>query len=242
MKIWAISDTHLSHNDSRTMNQFGDIWINHPAKIMENWSRVVSYQDIVFVTGDLSWSYKLEHGLIDLRKLHQLPGKSKVIVKGNHDIWWKKLNMLQKSAPASILPLQGTAIQIGDQVICGTRGWISPNDVCSDPLDKKTFLKEMDRLEKALEEAMSLDPKHGIHLLLHFPPFTTTGAKTAFFDLLKKYPVVTCTYGHFHMEPEWEAIPKGMIDGTFFQLASTDYLNHTPVCIWDTKTMSVPEI
>ena len=49
--------------------------------------------------GDISWALKLEDSLEDFKFLDSLPGK-KIILKGNHDLWWstvKKLNEFLKN-------------------------------------------------------------------------------------------------------------------------------------------------
>lgn len=234
MKIWAIADLHLPGERNKTMNQFGAVWANHPAKIVNNWRTIIDEDDIVLIAGDVTWATKFDSITADLNLISALPGRQKILIRGNHDYWWKNHKKIFKSLPNRIKCLCGNAIKIEDQIICGTRGWISPSDPCSDPLDNKTYQKELKQLEKALQEATRLQTNHEpIHVILHFPPFTTTGMKTRFFDLLAQYKIKTCTYGHFHMKEEWEKIPKGIINGINFILSSTDYLAHKPVLIWD---------
>ncbi|OGG93301.1 MAG: hypothetical protein A2527_13750 [Candidatus Lambdaproteobacteria bacterium RIFOXYD2_FULL_50_16] len=232
MKLFAISDTHFWHKPERNMNQFGEIWIDHESKIKRNWREAVGTDDLVMMGGDISWASRTEEAMVHLRQLCSLPGIAKVMVKGNHDHWWKKTDKLQPLLPQNLTALSGSAVKIKGEVICGTRGWLSPNDPCSDTLDKKTFEKEMGLLEQALIQAVTLGPSLlGIHLLLHFPPFTTTGANTPFWEVIKRYPVATCTYGHFHMRHEWEKIPKGEVDGVWCSLTSSDFINHRPLLI-----------
>ncbi len=237
MKIWAISDIHLPGEIKRTMEFFGNVWNDHPGKIVENWRRIVGTDDIVLIGGDISWSYKLEGAMRDLNRLASLPGHSKVIIKGNHDIWWKTYQLTKNALPNSLIALEGNTVKINDQVICGTRGWLAPNDPCFDQLDMNTFQKELKLLKRSLDEAVSLNPVLGIHVLMHFPPFTTIGLKTKFFELLKEYPIQSCIYGHFHLKKEWRKIPNGMIDGISCQLTSSDYLNHKPILIWDSAVV-----
>ncbi|MDX2471516.1 MAG: metallophosphoesterase [SAR324 cluster bacterium] len=236
MNIFAISDTHFSLNPNRTMESFGPIWKGHMNQIKKNWRNTVNSSDIVMIGGDISWETKFEKALVHLRELSDLPGSSKIIIKGNHDHWFKSLDDLNGNLPKNMTALMGTAIKIGSHIFAGTRGWLAPNDPAGDSLDKKTFEKEMVLLEQALEQAVALAQKVGaeskIHLLLHFPPFTTTGKTTAFWDLITKYPVHTCTYGHFHLAAEFEAIPKGLVDGIYCNLTSTDYIKHSPVPVF----------
>ncbi|MDT8445449.1 MAG: metallophosphoesterase [bacterium] len=234
MKLWAISDPHFSGRVDRNMNAYGEIWVDHETQIKRNWQKTVKPLDIVMIGGDISWATKLDAALVHLRQFNDLPGRYKILVKGNHDHWWKKREVLQAALPPGMLALQGSALEIEGQIICGTRGWLAPNDPCSDPLDGKTYLKEMGLLKAALDQAMELGAQQrGMHLLMHFPPFTTAGEKTAFWKLICQYPVRSCSYGHFHMQNEWESIPKGMVDGIACYLTASDYITHTPQLVAD---------
>jgi predicted phosphohydrolase len=215
------------------MNGLGSVWNNHVEKIKANWHSQVSQDDIVLVCGDISWSKTLRQSLEHLRVLDDLPGKAKIIVKGNHDVWWDDYDLLRKEAPTSVIPLEGNAVEIDDAVFCGITGWLSPNDPCSDNLDKKMFERETRRLRQTLDDAMTLNAPNGLHLLMHFPPFTSTGEQTSFFDIISQYTVSTCSFGHFHIKEEWARTPQGEINGTLFTLSSTDFLNHKPTLIWE---------
>jgi len=239
LKLYAISDTHFSGRVERNMNAYGEIWVDHEEKIKQQWKKTVRQEDVVMIGGDISWAPNLEKALVHLKQLNDLPGHFKVLIKGNHDHWWKSKEKVQLALPKNMLVLQGTALTVAGMVICGTRGWLAPNDPCSDPLDGKTFQKEMGLLKQALDEAVTLiSPGQGIHVLLHFPPFTTAGEKTPFWKLIKDYPVTSCTYGHFHMKNEWISIPKGMVDGINCSLTASDYILHTPQVIAETKSES----
>jgi len=233
MKIWAISDTHFSDNEINRMENFGRIWSNHSQQIVQNWGQSVRFKDIVFVGGDISWANKMERGMIVIKRFSSLPGQAKVLVRGNHDIWWSDHDKFCQTVPKDVYPLWGSAVKIAGHVICGTGGWISPEDPCADSMDGPTYRRELKLLEKALDEAVELKPEEGIHVLLHFPPFTTEGLKNGFFHLMKKYPVITCSYGHFHMPEEWKKIPKGLVDGIQCNLTASDYLKHQPAKIWE---------
>ncbi|MBU2646826.1 metallophosphoesterase [bacterium] len=232
MKIWGISDTHFQHGQVDSMSNYGEVWVHHTEKIIENWKEVVSGEDLVLIGGDIVWSTRLDQALTDIRMIDRLPGKMKIIIQGNHDCWWQEYESVCGAMPETIVALEGNAVKLEGQVICGTRGWISPNDPDFEVLDRNTFDREMVLLRNALDAAVKLDPVDGIHLLMHFPPFTTNGYRTPFFDRILEYPVITCTYGHFHVKKEWDALPKGMIEGITFHLTSTDYLENKPVLIW----------
>jgi len=232
MKIWGISDTHFQNDQADMMSGYGEVWVHHTEKIIENWKAVVGQEDLVLVGGDITWSSSIEQALGDIRLIDRLPGRAKVIIQGNHDYWWRDTEKLCKNLPDGILALEGSAVRIDGQVICGSMGWVSPNDPDFELLDRTTFDRELLMFKRSLDAALELKPSNGIHLLMHFPPFTTRGLKTPFFNLMLEYPVVTCTYGHFHVKREWDALPKGFVDGIDCHLTSTDYLGNKPALIW----------
>lgn len=233
MKIWGIADTHLADNRPDIMNYHGEIWAEHREKIIENWHSSVGNDDTILIGGDITWATNMEKALLDINMLGRLPGRNKIIIKGNHDVWWRTYSDVCNMMPKSMSPLSGNAVLVDDHAFCGTMGWLAPNDPGFDGLDMNFFRKEMALLKKALDEAVKLEPLNGLHVLLHFPPFTTQGQETPFYDLISKYPVTTCTFGHFHMPAEWKSVPQGNINGVEFRLISTDFLCHKPYLIWE---------
>lgn len=233
MRIWGISDTHLAQELASSMGFYGPIWIKHKERIAENWHANIGSNDVVLIGGDTTWANSLKNALVDIHFLGRLPGKYKFIIRGNHDVWWRSFKDVQDAMPDSVHPLSGGAEKAMGHVFCGTMGWLSPNDPQSDNLDQNFFNKELNLLRESLESAIELNPTNGLHVLLHFPPFTSKGDKTPFFKMLKDYPVTTCSFGHFHAEKEWEFVPQGNIDGIDFRLIATDYLHHKPFLIWE---------
>lgn len=60
MKVFAISDFHLSINNPKPMNIFGTSWDNYLETISEDWAKRVSDIDIVLIAGDISWAMYLK--------------------------------------------------------------------------------------------------------------------------------------------------------------------------------------
>jgi hypothetical protein len=229
MKVWALSDPHLSFANAKPMHIFGEQWRDHGEKIAAAWRGRVAPQDIVLVPGDISWSRKLSNALTDLRWLADLPGRRKLIVRGNHDHWWPSGAREAGTLPAGLTLLEGSALELGDVVFCGTGGWLSPADPYFEALDRAAYERELSALQRALDAAAALERGRGIHLLLHFSPYTSDGQPTAFDRLLRRYPVRTVTFGHFHLPEEWERVPKGWVDGVYYALASADFIGFQPV-------------
>lgn len=98
MKVFAISDLHLSTQVEKPMDIFGDGWQNHFEKISDDWEARVKDTDIVLLGGDISWGIKISEAKADYDLVDRLKG-IKVIVKGNHDYYWSSLNKMQIAFP-----------------------------------------------------------------------------------------------------------------------------------------------
>ena len=83
MKIYAISDLHLSFACNKPMDIFGGNWEGYTDKIKANWQAKVKEEDIVLIAGDISWAMKLDEVHEDLAWIDKLNG-TKIIIKGNH--------------------------------------------------------------------------------------------------------------------------------------------------------------
>lgn len=229
MKVWALSDPHLSFTSGKPMHIFGEHWRDHWKKIEAGWKSRVNPQDVVLVTGDISWARHMREAAQDLEWLHNLPGRAKFIVRGNHDVWWPNTGPEAAKLPSSLHLLDGDAVQVEGEVFCGAGGWLAPEDPYFEPLDRPSYQRELGRLEMALEGAAALEPRDGINVLIHFPPYTSHGSPTAFDKLIRAYPVKTVTFGHFHLPEEWEVTPQGMVGGIHYTLASADFIDFIPV-------------
>ena len=95
MAIFAIADLHLSFNENKPMNIFGEKWQNHEEKIKQDWLKKVTEKDTVLLPGDFSWSMYLKDTKADFEYLDKLPGR-KILLKGNHDSSGTERTEIQK--------------------------------------------------------------------------------------------------------------------------------------------------
>lgn len=239
MNIFAISDLHLSlaapFNEAapdltplyKPMNVFGARWDDALSALTNNWRRQVTEQDSVLIPGDISWAMTMEEARYDFAFLASLPGR-KIISRGNHDYWWNGISKLREALPSGIYPLQHDAISVGDYAVCATRGWTLPgrNDFKENP-DRKIYNRELLRLEFALEDAVKLSQP--IIVMLHYPPVYSPQTGSGFLELLKKYPVRHCIYGHLHGNKT--AAFEGELDGITFTNMSMDRIAFCPKLI-----------
>lgn len=222
MSIYAISDLHLSFGTNKPMNIFGQVWENYEEKVKENWVNTVSNEDIVILPGDLSWGLTLKEAKKDFEFINSLPGK-KIILKGNHDYYFstktKVENYFNENKFNTISILHNNAIETTECIIAGTRGWgKTEND--DKKLDKKIIAREENRLVISLEQAKNLQensPEKKIIVAMHFPPFIGD-----FQNIMKKYNVKTCIYGHLHGYGHF-MVKEGIIDSIEYKMVSCDY-------------------
>lgn len=231
MKIFAISDLHLTFMVQKPMDVFGGQWENYTEKIQENWQRVVSDEDLVLISGDISWAMKLEETKEDFAFIDKLPGK-KIIIRGNHDYWWKSISGIREVLPESIFALQNDSIKFDEVVIAGTRGW----EVCEGDMDfnfseddNKIFKRELIRLELALQDATKKRGENDkLICMIHYPPFNSRWEDSGFTELFEKYHVDVVVYGHIHNYiGKYERLIKK--NGISYFLTSADMIKMSPV-------------
>jgi len=236
MALFAISDLHLALSVDKPMDVFGPRWADYMDRLKENWCSVVGEDDYVVVPGDVSWATYIDRAHEDFRFIHELPGR-KIISKGNHDYWWTTMSKMEKfisrNGFTSISFMHNNSFSIKGVTICGTRGWEIPGEAGFGAEDEKIYRRELQRLEMSLQKGlsdMSSRPEFANNVLiaaLHYPPFNSRGEFSEFMDIMKKYGVQYCIYGHLHGEACRIAI-EGPVDGIMFRLVSADHLRFMP--------------
>lgn len=243
MTVWAIADPHLSLNTDKPMDVFGTRWDRHQERLETAWRDLVSPDDVVLLPGDISWAMTLEEAEPDLAFIHSLPG-TKLISRGNHDYWWTSLRKMEtlcaEKGYHSLLFMRNQAFRVGqpDQgpnlVICGTRGWINPNDSAYQvSKDEKIYLREVGRLRMSLDSAKAvMNDESTLVVAFHYPPINRQADDNGFIDLLQEYKVDICLYGHVHGLPG-SRCPEGEIDGVLYHNVASDHLDFVPKAIWE---------
>jgi len=218
--IYAMSDFHLPSSLNKDMNMFG--WENHVEKIRENWC--LTDDDYIIMPGDLSWALKIDELICDIEFLQSLKGH-KVLLKGNHDLWWNSKSKLKKlfDIYSSISFLQYDSINIDGISICGTRGW----DIkATSDEDKVIIDREANRLIQSICCATS-DNKI---VFMHYPPVYKDYQFDTFLNIFKEYGIKKVYYGHLHGEAINDAV-EGMYEGIEFRCIASDQLGFKPIII-----------
>lgn len=224
MALYAIGDLHLCLGAPKPMDVFGGAWIGYMEKLKAGMS-VIQPEDTVVLMGDISWALGLEEAKADFAWINEIPGR-KIILKGNHDYWWSTVRKFdafcKENGFENMEILHNNHLEYDGFAICGTRGWFFEEDRSGEH-DEKVFRRELQRLEVSLQSAGDL-PKM---VFLHYPPRYKGYECSEILELLNKYEVRTCFYGHLH-GPSHALAMEGTWDGVTFKLLSADRLNFAP--------------
>ena len=226
MALYAIADLHLSIGEDKKMDKFPG-WENYERRIDERWRSIVKPEDTVVIAGDVCWAMKLKDTLVDFGFLHDLPGR-KLLMKGNHDYWWctkKKMDdWLTQNGFDDMAILFNNAFAYGQYAVCGTRGWSydCPED------ERNVLLREVGRLEASIQAGigMGLEPL----VFLHYPPVYGDYVCEEIMEVLRRFAIKKCWYGHLHGAARNKAF-TGAFEGIEMRLISADHLAFIPKLI-----------
>ena len=243
MSIYVIGDLHLSFSENKPMDIFGDNWSGHEEKIKKDWMEKVTDNDVVILPGDFSWSMKLEDTEKDFEFINNLPGK-KLLLKGNHDYWWNTVTKMRKFLEEknfkNIDFIYNQGYEFENYIIAGTRGW----SLLEGEKDEKVLNRELARLEASIKDGLKKANQDLAHedsagtetiaaqkeliVFMHYPPISNTkvlnNEEAKFVEIMKKYNVKKCFYGHLHGSSIKDAF-EGKFEGIEFKLISADGLN-----------------
>lgn len=224
MSLFVIADLHLSLSVNKPMDIFGG-WDNYVERLTENWQSSVAEDDTVVIPGDVSWAMNFVEAKADFDYLNKLNGR-KIIIKGNHDYWWNtmsKMNrFIEENGFDTINILNNNHYSYENYGICGTRGWINETEV---PADAKVLAREAQRLEMSIRSAID-DGKEPL-VFLHYPPIFANDYNYDIIDVLFKYNIKKCYYGHLHGKAHRYAV-CGEYDGINYELIASDFVQFAP--------------
>ena len=224
MALYAIGDLHLCLGAPKPMDIFGGAWTGYMDKLSLGMSEITE-SDTTVLLGDLSWALDLQEAHADFAWINQIPGR-KIILKGNHDYWWstasKFYKFCQQHGFQNQWILNNNHYEYDGWAICGTRGWFFEEER-SGQHDEKVFKRELLRLESSLKSAGEM-PKI---VFLHYPPRYKGYTCEPILELLSKYEVRKCFYGHLHGGSHGLA-QEGIWDGVEFKLVAADKLGFKP--------------
>jgi uncharacterized protein len=239
MRIWALSDLHLSLGGDKPMDVFGDHWERHHDRMASAWDRLVAPADIVLSPGDVSWANKIPEATADFTWIGQRPGRV-LILKGNHDHWWpKSKTKLQRLLPDSVIALKRNAVVLDDIAFYGCRGGdFTPLKQYDDGRDQAAIDEALDHEEHELRLSLQhldvLTAAHPVRLricLFHYPPIPPGRKHSRFTPLIQQGGASHCVYGHLHGQHVGAARIEGELSGVHYHCASCDMLGFEPKLI-----------
>lgn len=225
MKIFAISDLHMSAASPKPMNIFGANWNDYLQKISADWAERVADDDVVIIAGDISWAMNYSEAALDFEYFRGLKGK-KIFVRGNHDYWWKGVSRIREKVPENCYLLQNDAVKFGNLVFCGSRGWLVPGSPDFSKTDEKIYLRETERLRLAFFAANRLKTEGDkLVCITHFPPFNARRDDNKLLQLMRENGVNAAVYGHLHGKDS-RADKLVELNGAEFYLTSCDLVEN----------------
>ena len=229
MALYAIGDTHLSLASDKPMDVFGGGWTGYVDKLKEGF-QIISPEDTVVICGDVSWGMSLEEARADFAFLDALPGGRKLLLKGNHDYWWTTASKMKaffaENGFSTLDILHNNCHFYGEAALCGTRGWFYEED--RGEHSAKIFNRELIRLEASLKAAGEREKL----CFLHYPPLYQGYRCQEIIDLMERYGVSLCCYGHLHGGSHRLAV-TGRQGNVEYRLIAADYLAFSPVKLLD---------
>ena len=227
MALFAIGDLHLCLGAPKPMDIFGGAWVGYMDKLREGMS-VIGPEDTTVLLGDLSWALDLQSSAADFSWINEMPGR-KIILKGNHDYWWstaaKFYKFCNENGFSNQWILNNNHFEYNGYAICGTRGWFYEEERSGEH-DEKVFKRELMRLEASLKSAGELQKI----VFLHYPPKYKGYECPEIIELMKRYGVRQCYYGHLHGASHGLAM-EGQWDGIEYHLVSADKLGFKPFMV-----------
>ncbi|RIV17332.1 hypothetical protein D2Q93_15380 [Alicyclobacillaceae bacterium I2511] len=225
--LYALSDLHLGFGVNKPMNIFGGEWVGHEQKVWSAWQKIVCESDVVLMPGDISWAMNLQEAKLDLQWIGGLHGQ-KVMIRGNHDYWWNGINKVRKSLNSKTYALQNDAFEFPDFTVCGSRGWLLPGNPKFTEHDALIHQREIERLRLSLERGSQFGKP--LVVMMHYPPLPADGQPSTFSDLMTKYQVRLCVYGHLHGSAHRYAF-EGVASNVQYRCVSADYLHFRPLLL-----------
>lgn len=144
----------------------------------------------------------IEDAIEEFKYIENLNGK-KIMLKGNHDYWWQTVSKMKKFLGennfTTIEFLFNNSYYHENYIIAGTKGC---NEI-DEQNTKKILNRELSRLEFSIKNGIdNFGEDKEIIVFMHYPPFTLNNE---FIEMMKKYNVKKCIYGHLHGDSLKEA-------------------------------------
>jgi len=189
----------------------------------------------------------LEDAIKDLEWIDELPGQ-KLLIRGNHDYWWRAVSKIRLVLPPTISVIQNDSFDWNGITFGGARLWDTHEYSFGDVIEfvenplastkappsaaemEKIFVRDLERLKLSLEK---LNPNAKTRIALtHYPPIGADLRPSRASAILEDYKIDICVFGHLHNVRE-NSLPFGEVRGVKYIFASADYLGFAPIKVVD---------
>lgn len=228
MKIWGISDLHLSFaRPEERRERYAARWRDHAGKIEREWRTVVARDDLVLIPGDISMARNHRDLQPDLDWLARLPG-TKFLSAGNHDRWFNRLDAVRPLMRRSMRVVCGDAIAWNGVILCGLRGRpVPPEDPTAE--ESRWIEEQLTEIERVLAQANAIrEAGQPLFLLWHYPPFDERRRPAPWVERFESAGVTACLYGHLHAEGQWPLAVQGEVHGVRYHFVAADAIGFRP--------------
>ena len=120
----------------------------------------------------------------------------------------KMEDFLAAEGCSTIKILHNNHYRYGEYGICGTRGWVN---MPGETQDEKVLKREVQRLETSIKSALAEGLKPIV--FLHYPPIFATNFNYDILEILYRYNISDCYYGHIHGRSAHDLCIKNTYDG-----------------------------
>ena len=253
MSLYTIGDLHLHFlAPLKAQNQLKDrVWKNHEEKFKKYCRALLTDEDTLLLAGDHSWGRNLAEAMPDLQYISDLPGR-KILLRGNHDMFWDAAKTDQLNAKFSagawqdtdlsgpLYFLQNNYFSYEDYALVGTKGFTFEGpfylnrrgqiigwDEEKETHARKLVERELGRLRISFEKARA-DGYRKFIMFLHYPPTDILEQESGFTRIAEEFGAEQVIYAHSHGESRFHDSILGEMNGIRYQLVSGDYLNWHP--------------
>ena len=210
------------------MDIFGGRWQGYTDKIVTRWKALIAPEDTVVLGGDISWGISLAEAKGDFALIESLPGK-KIILKDNLTSGTgdcgENAPLFEENGFTTMGFCTTTAIFAG-RPRCAVPAAGRLRRTSPTPHNGKIFRRELLRLEASLK--LGAAGTEEISCFLHYPPLYANFRCGPMIELMQKYGVRRCIYGHLHSDSLRWAV-EGEHEGIEWRLVSGDHVDFTPV-------------
>jgi predicted phosphohydrolase len=230
----AIGDLHLPGPQGKAMDEFGPQWQGHVQALEKNWRETVRDEDAVLIPGDVTWASSYDEALPELKWLDALPGRIKVLSRGNHEYWWNRSDRMQSEHKTLRFVNGFFALPEVNMNVVACVGYTLPRFVKQDrrAAELENYCRQLQHLwtsVRANADALAETPRERNFAMIHYPPIESGGVPSGLHEPIRLY-FAACVYGHLHGE-QGRLAWSGARDGTSYLFVAADHVGFRPVVV-----------